>query len=537
VPDIGVGSWPARRARIKPDDIAFMQGGLRFSYAQTAQRVESLASSLADLGVGRGDRVAYLGPNDIATFETFFAAGRLGAIFVPLNTRLSAPEIAYMLTDSGARVLVFGPELATLVAAADPARCGVTAVIALRGSAAAGQLDYDSVIAGSSGRQAPNSDVRLEDDALILYTSGTTGKPKGAVLTHQNLTFNTMNQLAHVDVLNSDVVLCTAPMFHVTGLGQVSLPTIFKGGTVMMAPKFDPGWLLATIASERITAFSAVPTMLQLLCDHPDFAGADLTSLRYVIYGGSPALERVAKAWFERGVEVLQGYGMTEAAPGVTMAVPGVAALRPTSAGVMHFFTDAAIADAAITDTSVNGAPRQAVTNPQGSGELLIRGPNVFRGYWNRPTETAESFENGWFHGGDLVRFTDDGSAYVDDRVKDMIISGGENIYPAEVEGLITELPHVADCAVVAVPDERWGEAGLAYVVTEPDADVTEADVLSHLAGRLARYKIPKYVRFIGELPRTATGKIRKDALRASAATAVQASDTTNTTLRENARP
>jgi fatty-acyl-CoA synthase len=255
--DFGLGSWPARRARIAPDTIALRQGDRALSYAQLAARVEALAGGLAARGVRAGDRVAYLGANDIATFETFFAAGRLGAIFVPLNTRLAGPEIDRLLDDCAPAVLIHGPEEASLIAAEPAARSA--------------------------------AQVRLDDPAVILYTSGTTGRAKGAVLTHANLTWNTMNQLAHVDILSTDIALCTAPLFHVTGLGQVSLPALFKGGTVVVAPRFDPSWMLAAIPALQINAFSAVPTMLQLLCDHPDWPAADLSSLRYVIYGGSTA--------------------------------------------------------------------------------------------------------------------------------------------------------------------------------------------------------------------------------------------------------
>jgi fatty-acyl-CoA synthase len=500
--DLGVGSWPARSARIRPEAVAFRQGDRSVRYAEAARRVDALAAVLAGLGVRQGDRVAYLGPNDIATFEAFFATTRLGAIFVPLNTRLAPPEIGYLLADCGARVLLHDP--------------AVTPTWDVETSLAVG-ADLEALIEPAG--TPPDTEVGLADDALILYTSGTTGRPKGAVLTHANLTFNTMNQLAHVDVLSSDVVLCTAPLFHATGLGQVSLPAIFKGGTVVLAPRFDPAWTLATIARLGINAFSAVPTMLQLLCDAPEFAATDLRSLRYVIYGGSPILERVARAWLSRDVPLLQGYGMTEAAPGVLMAVPGEASRRPLSPGVPHFFTDVAL-----RDTSGEIGPAQ------GTGELLVRGPHVFRGYWNRPADTEAAFTDGWFRSGDVLRA--DGWFTVVDRVKDMIISGGENIYPSEVEAAIAEFPEVADCAVVGVADERWGEAGLAYLVLHPGRELTEATLRARLAERLAAYKIPKYVRFTGDLPRTATGKIRKADLRAAASEASEASEASD--LEEN---
>jgi fatty-acyl-CoA synthase len=500
VGDQGVGSWPWRRARMVPDAIALRQGDVALTYAQLAGRVDALAAGLASMGVRKGDRVAYLGPNDIATFETFFGTGRLGAIFVPLNTRLAATEIAGMLADCGARVLVHGREAAALVTQADPLACGVSTVLGVGGP----ESNFEKLISENSSATLPETSVSLDDPALILYTSGTTGRPKGAVLTHGNLTFNTMNQLAHVDVLGTDVVLCTAPLFHAVGLGQVTLPTLFKGGTVVMAPKFDPASMLAAIRDLRITAFSAVPTMMQMLCDHRDWAAADLSSLRYVIYGGSPVLERVATQWLDRGVDVLQGYGMTEAAPGVFLSLPEGSARRPTSAGVPHFFADVAL-------LGIDGT----VAGPPGTGELLVKGPNVFAGYWQRPQDTADTMIEGWFRTGDLGRVDDDGWAYIIDRVKDVIISGGENIYPAEVEAVLAQLTQVAECAVVSVPDERWGEVGLAYVATHADSPLDETTVRAHLEKRLAKYKVPHYIRFVDTLPRTATGKLLKAKLRA----------------------
>ena len=494
--DYGLGSWPARRARISPDAVAFRQGGRSLTYAALADRVERLAGALAARGVRRGDRVAYLGLNDIATFEVFFATCRLGAIFTPYNVRLTAPEITYLIEDSAPTVLVHGPGTADLVATVDPAAHGVAATISL---SATGPDGYAALFAGALVPRPRNAPSTLEDEAVIVYTSGTTGHPKGAVLTHANLTFNTINQLAHADVLSTDTALCVAPLFHATGLGQVSLPTLFKGGTVVVVPKFDAGTVLALIAELGATSFSGVPTMLRMLCDHPDFAGADLTSLRYVIYGGSMVAERVASAWQRRGVTLLQGYGMTEASPGVYLATAESAAGQPVSVGVPHFFTDVTL------------DPDRDEPERGGRGELLVRGLNVFRGYWNRPA--GDVFDRGWYRSGDVVRVDADGLAYVIDRVRDLIISGGENIYPAEVEAAINALPGVTDSAVVAVPDERWGEVGHAYVVTAPGR-WTGTELRAALTGTLAAFKIPKEVTFVDELPRTATGKVRKEMLR-----------------------
>ena len=498
--DNGLGSWPARRARMEPDAVALIQGERTVTYREMDERSAALASAFAARAVGPGDRVAYLGPNDIATLETLFAAASLGAVFVPLNTRLAAPEIAYMLADCDPALLIVAPELEEVAAAALSHSGRAQEVLHLRAGVG---TEYESVLAEHAGRRPPPVDVALSDQVLILYTSGTTGSPKGAVLTHGNLTWNTFNQFAHFSISASDVGLCIAPMFHVLGLGQITLPTLCAGGTVVVMPKFDPGLFLATIASRKVTAFALAPTMLQMICEHPDWDRTDLSSVRCVIYGGSPVVERVAKAWLGRGIQVLQGYGMTEASPGVFMAMRYGALERPVSCGVPHFFTDTAL----LTDDG-------RVIDGPGQGELLVRGPNVFSGYWNKPAETAEAFHEGWFRTGDLVRIDPDGWAYIVDRVKDMIISGGENVYPVEVEAAIAELEDVASCAVVGVPDERWGEVGMAFIVARDGVDLSADAVRAHLDGRLARYKIPKTIEFVKDLPRNASGKLLRRPLR-----------------------
>jgi fatty-acyl-CoA synthase len=506
--DFGLGSWPGRRARISPGRTALVQADRTLTYAGLAARVDRLAGALTRLGVRPGDRVAYLGVNDVTVFETLFATARCGALFVPLNYRLSGTEIRYMLEDSGASVLVHSPDTDTLVAAAGPLPETVRHVLATDpASCPAGGLDFEAEL--TAGGAPPATGVRLEDPCLLLYTSGTTGRPKAAVLTHGNLTWNTVNQLAHLDVLGSDKALCIAPLFHCVGLGQITLPTLFKGGSVEPVAKFEPGAILGRIGEAGITGFSAVPTMLEMLCRHEHWDRTDLSSLTCVLYGGSPVAERVARAWLDRGVRLLQGYGMTEAAPGVLMATHEGTLEHPVAAGVPHFFTDVAALGPDFTPEPLGETP----------AELLVRGPHVFGGYWNRPEESAASFvEDEWFRSGDVVRVDEDGWAHVVDRVKDMIISGGENVYPAEIEAVAVRLDEVDACAVVGVADERWGEAGAAYVVVRPGARLDEQAFRAHLERHLARYKIPKHVRFTDALPRNATGKIRRVELRALAA-------------------
>jgi len=473
------------------------------TYAELAERTVRYAGALHRVGVGPGDRVAYLGVNAVEVFETLFAAWLLGAIAVPLNFRLSGTEIRYMLDDSGASVLVHSRDTDALVAAAGPLPDGLQVLAVHPASCPAGGLDYEAEIAAGPALEAVPS-VTLDDPALILYTSGTTGRPKGAVLTHGSLTWNTVNFLAHVDVLSTDRALCIAPLFHCVGLGQVTLPTLFKGGSVEAPPKADPGRVLERVSAAGITSFSAVPTMLQMMCEHPSWDTADLSSLRLVQYGGSPVQERVARAWLDRGVRLIQGYGMTEASPGVYMATHDGTLTHPTSVGVPHFFTDVAHLR--------GGRPELVLGEP---AELLVRGPHVFTGYWNRPEETRATFvESQWLRTGDVLRVDDDGWAHVVDRVKDMYISGGENVYPAEVEAVAVQLDAVASCAVVGVADLRWGEVGSAYVQVRSGASLTEAQLRAHLEANLARYKVPKYIEFLPELPRNATGKIRRMDLR-----------------------
>ncbi|HEV7908864.1 MAG TPA: long-chain fatty acid--CoA ligase [Pseudonocardiaceae bacterium] len=508
--DMGLGSWPWRRARICPDRTALVQDDRSLTYAELAERTARLAGALVRLGVRPGDRVAYLGVNDIAVFETFFATALAGAIFVPLNYRLSGPEIRYMLGDCGASVLVHSPDTDAVIASAAPLPDGLRHVLALAPqSCPAGGLDYQAEIAGTPSPLLGRAAVSLDDPCILLYTSGTTGRPKAATLTHGNLTWNTVNQLAHFDTASTDRALCISPLFHCVGLGQITLPTLFKGGSVEPVAKFDPGAVLARIDERRITSFSAVPTMLQMMTEHPSWESADLSSLNLVNYGGSPVQERVAKAWLDRGVRVLQGYGMTEASPGVYMATHDGASERPVSVGVPHFYTDVA-------------ALRDERAEPVGDepAELLVRGPNVFAGYWGRPEESSASFVDGqWFRTGDVLRVEDDGWAHVVDRVKDMIISGGENIYPAEVEAVVVQLDEVSNCAVVGTPDERWGEVGIGYVVLRDGATLDEADLRRHLEANLARYKVPRHLVFVPDLPRNATGKIRRVELRQRATT------------------
>ncbi|MGW0419722.1 o-succinylbenzoate--CoA ligase [Streptomyces sp. NPDC003015] len=490
----GLGSWPARRARKTPHRTALIHGDTTVTYAELHTRVTRLAHALRARGIRRGDRVAYLGPNHPSYLETLFAAGSLGAVFVPLNTRLAGPEIGYQLSDSGARALVYGPSHAGLVA-------GLPGSTDVRTYVEVG-AEYEQLLAESAAEPI-DEPVTADDTCIIMYTSGTTGRPKGAMLTHGNLTWNAINVLVDTDLIADERALVSAPLFHTAGLNMLTLPVLLKGGTCVLVEAFDPSATFDLIEQHRITFMFGVPTMFEQVARHPRWADADLSSLRILTCGGSPVSTPLIAAYQERGLTFLQGYGMTEASPGTLFLDAEHAISKAGSAGVPHFFSDVRVV-----------RPDLAPVDVDETGEVVLRGPHVMPGYWGLPEETAASFADGWFRSGDAARVDEDGYVFIVDRIKDMIISGGENIYPAEIEDLLLGHPDIAECAVIGVPDDKWGEVPRAVVVPREGAAPDPDEVLASLAGRLAKYKIPKSVVIADELPRTASGKLLKSRVR-----------------------
>lgn len=499
----GLGAWMTKRRLKNPDKIALVHGeGTAVTYRGLSDGADRVAALLRHRGIGKGDAVAYLGENSPEFIAVLFATAQLGAVFVPVNTRLAPPEIAHVLTDSGARALVHDPEFAER-AAPGVAAAGIAHVI----RTGEGDERHPGLSALMRGATRGHADepVTLDDPAAIIYTSGTTGKPKGAVLSHGNLTWVALNCVVDYDVVSTDVALMISPLFHVASLGMGALPVLLKGGTLVLEKGFEAGRALHLIEKHRITMLSGVPTTYQLMADHPDWATTDLRSLAKLTCGGSSVPTRILNAYEERGLSFSQGYGMTETSPGATSLSPAMTREKQGSVGLPHFFTDVRIADE-------HGAmvPRGTV------GEIEIAGPNVFLGYHGLPEATAAAFTpDGWFRSGDLGYLDPDGYLYIADRLKDMIISGGENIYPAEVENLLHDLDGVTGVAVIGVPDAQWGEVPWAIVTVREGASVDLAAVRAHLDGKLARYKLPKNVIVVDALPRTASGKVRKADLRA----------------------
>ena len=494
--DQGLGSWPRRRARMTPSKAALVQDGTPMSYGDLDRAVTRLAHGLRARGVERGDRVAFLGLNSIEMVVTVLATARLGSVSVPVNTRLAAPELAHVLDHSGSRLLVVEDVFADALEAPQVAALGLESVHFTR--AAGAGLEH----LAADDLTEIDEPIGLDDLFMIQYTSGTSGRPKGVMLTHGNVVWNVANLMVDVDLGSDEVALVTAPLFHTAALNQVLFPTILKGGTALIEARFDAARAVELIESHGVTLLFGVTSMYLAIAATPRFAAADLSSLRLALSGGAPIPESLLRTWLDRGLMIIQGYGLTEASPGTTMLRADEGVRKLGSAGTPCFFTDVRVV--ADDRDAEDGEP----------GEVLVSGPNVSPGYWQDDAATAGAFDDGWLHTGDLATRDDEGYLRIVDRLKDMYISGGENVYPAEVERALHEHPAVAECAVVGVPDESWGEVGRAFVVVRTGEEVDEAGVLAHLEGRLARYKLPKSVVFVPELPHNASGKLLKSRLR-----------------------
>jgi fatty-acyl-CoA synthase len=497
--DAGVGSWAVRRARMSPDTVALVEAGTPMTYAEVELASRRLANGLRTAGVGRGDRLAYLGLNSTDFVVTLFATARLGAVFVPLNTRLAAAETAYILGHCSPTLLVHGPGFEHVVADPDVAALGIEALPVEGGPG----RTLRTLVEG--GGDAPvDEEVTLDDLLMIQYTSGTSGRPKGVMLTHGNITWNVYNLFVDLDLRHDDRALVTAPLFHTAALNQLLLPTFLKGGTSYVEAHWDPVRAFDLIEQEGISFLFGVTSMYLMLAQHPRWAGADLSRLRLAMSGGSPLPLSLLETFADRGVPIYQGYGLTESSPGVAMLREADAHRKIGTAGTACFFTDFRVVDLDLADVA-----------PDEAGEIIVSGPNVSPGYWRDDTATdASRVEGGWLRTGDLGRVDADGFLTIVDRLKDMIISGGENIYPAEVEQVIHTHPEVAEVAVIGIPDERWGEVGRAVVVPRTGARLSPEDVLAHLDGRIARYKVPKSVVIAEALPHNASGKLVKSRVR-----------------------
>jgi fatty-acyl-CoA synthase len=501
-----VGDWMGRGATYWPDHVAVVDDGCgeRFTYAEMDDRANRLATWLRDeAGVGRGTRVGSVALNGVECLDAFFACGKLGAVYVPYNWRLHPAELAQLIDRTEPRVVLYSDPFREGLAAVAPERASVRRWVHLDGAGLPGSVGYADTLAGSSGLvSAP--DLAEEDLACLLFTGGTTGLPKAACISFRMIAWNTLNTVIH-ELNRDDVTITHTPLFHTGGLLVYTVPLLTLGGTVVIMRTWDPDRMLELIEAERVTMFFCVPTQFQMLLESARFAAADLSSVRFLTSGGAPLPVALIEEWRAvHEVPFKQGFGMTEFGPGIFSMGPEHAVSKAGSIGRPNYFVEARVVD----DTNHPLPPGEV-------GELVLRGPTMCSGYFHDPKATAEAVDEGlWFHTGDLARFDEDGFAFIVDRKKDMFISGGENVYPAEIEQVLREHPDVALCAVVAVPDPKWGEVGCACVVPRSGASVDPEGVLAFLRGRLARYKVPKRVEVLDALPISAQGKVLKRVLR-----------------------
>lgn len=499
----GAAEWFRRRAARAPERPALSFQGTTWTYGQMQQRIEQLSAVFASGGIQRGDRVAWLGLNHPDVLVALFAATRLGAIFVPLNFRLAARELAQILDDAGAHTLVVDAAHRALI---EPVMAALPCqrLLCTEAASHAGWERIDAALQAVADTP-PAVQGRPEDIALLIYTSGTTGRPKGVMLTNGNLWTNNLSWTLTSDFTSRDVTLNAAPLFHVGGLCVVLLPTLMVGGHLILHESFDAVAFMQDVARYRVSVTFLVPAMMLFISQHERFAAADLSSLRLIVAGGAPVPEPLLRLYGTRNIPVSQCYGMTEATSGVTFLETDRALSKLGSCGRAGPLNDVRLID-------FSG---RVIDQPGVPGEICMRGGNVTPGYWNLPEVTAQSLDaEGWFRSGDVATFDDEGFYTICDRVKDMVISGGENVYPAEVESAIYEHVAVAEVAVIGAADEKWGERVVAIVVLKPGMSLDLDALRAFLEPRLARYKLPRELHRIDALPRNPNGKVAKLQLR-----------------------
>jgi long-chain acyl-CoA synthetase len=501
-----------RAARINRGVFATIDGERRRDWPQTLERIARLAAALRDLGVADGDRVAVLALNSTRYFECFYGAWWAGAVIVPLNVRWAAPEIAYSLADSGASVLVVDQAFAPLLPALAGRGLALPRVVyAGDGVAPGGTRAYEDLLGGAT----PCADrLRGGDDiAGIFYTGGTTGVAKGVMLSHANLFANALSNIAQLQLRDDEVYLHAAPMFHLAD-GLSTWGVTMVGGTHVFISRFEPALVMEAIGRHVVTFTTLVPTMVQRLLDHPAWPLAEPRSLRTLFYGGSPMPERVARqviAALPR-CRIFGAYGMTELSPIATVLDARYHTLEGPHAGKLASVGQPALG----LELRIVGVDDRELP-PGEVGEIVVRGPTVMLGYWNKPEATAAALRDGWLHSGDAGYMDAQGFLYVADRLKDMIVSGGENVYSAEVENALYQHPAVSQCAVIGVPDARWGERVHAVIVLHPGTAATEAELIGHCRELIAGYKCPRSVAFRTDpLPLSGAGKVLKNELRAA---------------------
>ncbi|GAA1448329.1 long-chain fatty acid--CoA ligase [Mycobacterium cookii] len=494
-----LGRWLVDSARRHPGKVAIDDRGVSVTYAELERRSDALAQSFVRAGYGVGDRIATLSGNSADHVVLFFACAKSGLAMVPLSWRLTASELGPLLRTTRPALVVAEDELSRL------ARESLEAVEVRAPLVTPGSTGVEATVPTrivEAGEDWPTQrDVVDDDPVLVIFTSGSEAMPKGVVLSHANCFWNSLAMAQAAGLSENDVVLATLPQFHVAAWNCQPLAAWWHGATVVLERAFEPSRVLRLIADRRVSTTMSVPTMLHLLARDPGFGGADLSTLRQVVVGGDSLPQALRETWATRGVEIAHGYGLTEASPNVLFLPPSRSAGHAGAVGWPYPYVEVRL----MTTTSVG-----AVVEGAGRGELQVRGPGVFSGYLHDPDRTAAAFTGDWLRTGDLAERDEDGCYRIVDRLKHIYISGGENVAPAEVEAVLARHPMVVDAAVVAVPDEVWGQVGIAFVESVPGVGLTGEEVLEHAREHLASFKLPRRVHVLGELPRTGIGKIAR---------------------------
>lgn len=505
-----IGLLLSKRAQLSGDKEAYVdsQSGLRLTFSQLNHRSSQVSNVLKGLNVAKGDRVAIMMMNSAEYFEAYFAIAKIGGVVVPLNWRLVANELEFILKDSGSTVLLYGDEFSELVSDLQSRgdKTDIRHWLHSHSNAAPENklsfaLDYEACRNAASNDE-PEVTAKDDDLLYIMYTSGTTGLPKGVVHTHTTTIWALITFLVTADVHDNDRYLAALPMFHVGSLTPITL-NVYKGSTSVVMREFDPERAWQLIEEERITSALLVPAMLNFMVQVENFDRYDYSSVRWIQSGASPLPVSLIQQYADMKIDIHQIYGLTETCGPACLITGDDAMAKIGSTGQGFFHTDIRV----VTEDGDDAAPDE-------QGEVWVRGKHVMKEYWNRPEATAETItQDGWLRTGDVATLDDDGYVYIQDRIKDMIISGGENVYPAEIENVILTHENVAEVAVIGQPSEKWGESPYAIVVRKNES-LTEQEVLDHCDGKLARFKLPKGTAFIDLIPRNANGKVLKRLLR-----------------------
>ena len=498
--------WLAKRDFLTPDEVGIIDGdrNKKYTYHELNIRANRLANAFrGKCKIAKGDRIAVLAGMCSEYVEIYFAANKIGAIMVPINIRLKEKEIKFIIEDCNAKVLMFSNEYQETIEKLRP-DIGVEFYLKIDANSGDEIVSLENLISDCSPSEPEKRyEITFDDPHQIIYTSGTTGFPKGAIITHSQIVWNAINAIIANDITSDDTTLNVAPLFHTAGWHCNLTPQLIAGGTVILKT-FQPEESLTLIKKENVTFMGGVSVIWLFMMQSPEFEKSDLSSLRLAWSGGAPLPQSVFETYRKRGVILQQGYGLTEVGPWAMGPLRKKDAIRKyDSIGKPTFYGEMRV---------VNEKDKDVATGE--IGELIFRGPHVTSGYWNNPEATKEAIRDGWFYTGDLVKLDAEGFTYIVDRKKDMYKSGGENVYPVEIENILYSHPNIAEVAVIGVPDERWGEVGKGIVVGKPGQQVTEKEIIEFCENRMAKFKVPKSVEFIDCLPRTPAGKIIKRELR-----------------------